>query len=60
LLDEERRMLEEELGRFFGGYLVHYGPSPRRRRRHRRCSATCAWARRCRGSRSSAKSRPGR
>ena len=27
LLDEERRMLEEELGRFFGGYLVHYGPS---------------------------------
>ena len=27
LLDEERRMLEDELGRFFGGYLVHYGPS---------------------------------
>ena len=26
LLDEERRMLEDELGRFFGGYLVHYGP----------------------------------
>lgn len=27
LLNEERRMLEDELGRFFGGYLVHYGPS---------------------------------
>ena len=27
LLEEERRMLEDELGRFFGGYLVHYGPS---------------------------------
>lgn len=27
LLQEERRVLEEELGRFFGGYLVHYGPS---------------------------------
>jgi len=23
LLEEERRMLEDELGRFFGGYLVH-------------------------------------
>lgn len=23
LLDEERRMLDDELGRFFGGYLVH-------------------------------------
>ncbi|QAX81824.1 class I SAM-dependent methyltransferase [Candidatus Pseudomonas adelgestsugas] len=27
LLDEERRMLEDELSRFFGSYLVHYGPS---------------------------------
>jgi SAM-dependent methyltransferase len=27
LLAEEQRLLEEELGRFFGGYLVHYGPS---------------------------------
>jgi SAM-dependent methyltransferase len=27
LLQEERQALEEELGRFFGGYLVHYGPS---------------------------------
>lgn len=27
LLEEERRVLEEELERFFGGYLVHYGPS---------------------------------
>jgi SAM-dependent methyltransferase len=27
LLAEERRILEEELGRYFGGYLVHYGPS---------------------------------
>ncbi|WQG58123.1 methyltransferase domain-containing protein [Pseudomonas sp. RTB3] len=27
LLEEERRVLEDELGRFFGGYLVHYGPS---------------------------------
>ncbi|WP_122864147.1 methyltransferase domain-containing protein, partial [Pseudomonas viridiflava] len=27
LLEEERRVLEEELGRYFGGYLVHYGPS---------------------------------
>jgi SAM-dependent methyltransferase len=27
LLQEERRVLEEELGRYFGGYLVHYGPS---------------------------------
>ena len=27
LLEEERHMLEDELGRFFGGYLVHYGPS---------------------------------
>ncbi len=26
LLDEERRMLDDELGRYFGGYLVHYGP----------------------------------
>ncbi|WP_166359452.1 class I SAM-dependent methyltransferase [Pseudomonas akapageensis] len=26
LLHEEQRLLEEELGRFFGGYLVHYGP----------------------------------
>ena len=26
LLEEERRVLEEELARFFGGYLVHYGP----------------------------------
>jgi SAM-dependent methyltransferase len=27
LLEEERRLLEDELGRYFGGYLVHYGPS---------------------------------
>ncbi|MEA9977254.1 methyltransferase domain-containing protein [Pseudomonas sp. 10B1] len=27
LLEEERRVLEDELGRYFGGYLVHYGPS---------------------------------
>lgn len=27
LLAEEQRLLEEELARFFGGYLVHYGPS---------------------------------
>lgn len=27
LLREERRLLGEELARFFGGYLVHYGPS---------------------------------
>src|SRR5476649_2494638 len=27
LLQEERRVLEDELGRYFGGYLVHYGPS---------------------------------
>lgn len=27
MLKEEERLLEEELGRFFGGYLVHYGPS---------------------------------
>lgn len=26
LLAGEQRLLEEELGRFFGGYLVHYGP----------------------------------
>ena len=26
LLKEEHTLLEEELGRFFGGYLVHYGP----------------------------------
>ncbi|HLD68470.1 MAG TPA: methyltransferase domain-containing protein [Pseudomonas sp.] len=26
LLDEERRILEDELARYFGGYLVHYGP----------------------------------
>ncbi|BAP44305.1 class I SAM-dependent methyltransferase [Pseudomonas sp. LJDD11] len=27
LIEEERRALEEELARFFGGYLVHYGPA---------------------------------
>ncbi|MDT4833264.1 hypothetical protein FQZ97_668590 [compost metagenome] len=27
LLEEEQRLLEDELARFFGGYLVHYGPS---------------------------------
>ena len=27
LLGAEQRMLDEELQRFFGGYLVHYGPS---------------------------------
>lgn len=27
LVEEERRVLEEELARFFGGYLVHYGPT---------------------------------
>lgn len=26
MLKEERRLLREELARFFGGYLVHYGP----------------------------------
>ncbi len=26
MLKEEERLLEEELGRYFGGYLVHYGP----------------------------------
>ena len=26
LLEDEQRVLEDELGRFFGGYLVHYGP----------------------------------
>lgn len=26
MLQEEQKLLEEELGRFFGGYLVHYGP----------------------------------
>jgi SAM-dependent methyltransferase len=27
LLGEEQRLLESELARFFGGYLLHYGPS---------------------------------
>ena len=27
LLEQEQRLLEDELARFFGGYLVHYGPS---------------------------------
>ncbi|MHA6493205.1 class I SAM-dependent methyltransferase [Pseudomonas borbori] len=27
LLGEEQRLLEEELARFFGSYLVHYGPA---------------------------------
>lgn len=27
LLEQERGLLEDELARFFGGYLVHYGPS---------------------------------
>ena len=27
LLEQERQLLEEELARFFGGYLVHYGPA---------------------------------
>lgn len=27
LLEQERHMLEDELARFFGGFLVHYGPS---------------------------------
>lgn len=27
LLEEERRALDEELTRYFGGYLVHYGPA---------------------------------
>jgi SAM-dependent methyltransferase len=27
LLEQERQLLEEELERFFGGYLVHYGPA---------------------------------
>jgi len=27
LLAEERRLLEDELERYFGGYMVHYGPS---------------------------------
>ncbi|MFE1812734.1 class I SAM-dependent methyltransferase [Metapseudomonas otitidis] len=26
MLFEEQRLLEDELGRYFGGYLVHYGP----------------------------------
>jgi len=26
LLEDERRILEDELARYFGGYLVHYGP----------------------------------
>lgn len=26
LLEEEQRLLDEQLARFFGGYLVHYGP----------------------------------
>lgn len=26
LLQDQQRLLEEELARFFGGYLVHYGP----------------------------------
>ncbi|QXH45231.1 class I SAM-dependent methyltransferase [Pseudomonas xanthosomatis] len=26
MLKEEEKLLSEELGRFFGGYLVHYGP----------------------------------
>src|SRR5690606_12614410 len=30
LLEQERLMLEEELSQLFGGYLVHYGPSPER------------------------------
>ena len=28
MLAEERALLEQELARFFGGYLVHYGPPP--------------------------------
>ena len=27
LLEQEQRLLEEELARFFGSYLVHYGPA---------------------------------
>jgi len=30
LLEEERRLLEDELARYFGGYLLHYGPSAER------------------------------
>ncbi|CAD5110352.1 class I SAM-dependent methyltransferase [Zestomonas carbonaria] len=30
LLEQERLLLDEELARLFGGYLVHYGPSPER------------------------------
>ncbi|MHC6226465.1 methyltransferase domain-containing protein [Pseudomonas sp. X10] len=26
MLQEEQKLLEEELGRYFGGFLVHYGP----------------------------------
>ncbi|MBM7062039.1 methyltransferase domain-containing protein [Pseudomonas sp. UL073] len=30
MLEQERALLEQELARLFGGYLVHYGPSPER------------------------------
>lgn len=59
LLEEERRLLEEELARFFGGYLVSYGPGAEGRPTQGRSSTTCALARRCLACRSSVRSNPG-
>lgn len=60
MLKEEEKLLEEELGRFFGGYLVHYGPCAEPPPSAPRCSAMCAWVRRYLGWKLSARSRPGR
>lgn len=60
MLKEEEKLLEEELGRFFGVTSCTTGPAPSHRPARPRCSATCASVPRCRGWRLSAKSRPGR
>lgn len=60
MLKEEDKLLEEELGRFFGGYLVHYGPCAEPPPRAPRCSVMCALVRPCRVWRLSAKNKPGR
>lgn len=60
MLKEEDKLLEEELGRFFGGYLVHYGPCAEPPPRAPQVQRNVRLVRPCRVWRLSAKNRPGR
>ena len=60
MLFEEQRLLEDELARYFGGYLVHYGPRAELPPGAKQIQRSVHLGAPLSGSRSSARKMPGR